>query len=164
MKIELGGGTYPRGDGWINVDLIDSADVVHDLNKVPWPFAGNSVEAVYSSHCLEHLQSVTATFDELCRVCVLGASIEVRAPHPSSHLAMVEGHRHVFSPVTAINMDRYFPDLFWKRPKRLSLQGIEYHPTFLLHEARAELPFLSGISDESVMKWIPGTCHECRYF
>jgi cephalosporin hydroxylase len=163
LKIELGGGNRARGEGWLNVDVIESADVTHDLNSVPWPFADDSVDAVYSSHCLEHLHSMNQVFVEICRVCRVGARVELRLPHPASHMAMVESHRHVFSPVAAINMDKYFPELYWTAEKRLRLAGISYHPTFLLEEARSELPFLAGLTDESVMKWIPGTCHECRY-
>ena len=35
MKLELGGGTKARGDGWVNVDLAESSDVVHDLTVRP---------------------------------------------------------------------------------------------------------------------------------
>src|SRR5882724_9186504 len=55
MKLEFGGGKKPRGDGWVNVDQCQEADVIHNLNLRPWPFADDSAGEIYSSHCLEHL-------------------------------------------------------------------------------------------------------------
>lgn len=164
MKLEIGGGACPNGDGWVNIDLADGADVHHDLNVFPWPFADDSVSAIYSSHCLEHLADPLGALREMARIGRIGAPIELRVPHPASHQAMGVSHLHVFSPIQAINMDVYFPKDFWIAVKRPKLLRIEYAPTFLLEEAKRELPFLQGISDESIMKWIPGTCHESRFF
>lgn len=164
MKLELGGGTKPRGDGWLNVDLVDSADIRHDLTVRPWPVADDSVDAVYSSHCLEHLTEPMAILHEVCRVCRIGALVEIRTPHPTSDLAMVWDHKHVFSPIAAINADQYFAAEHWTGRKRLRLERIEYHSSILLEEAKRELPFLRGLSDDVIMRWIPRTCHECRFF
>lgn len=164
MKLELGGGTKPRGDGWINIDLVESADIKHDLNSVPWPIQNDSVLKVYSSHCLEHLNDPMKILHELCRICVINADIEIRVPHPVSDLAMVWDHKHTFSPIAAINADQHFPEEYWKDKKRLKIDRIEYHPSILLEEAKKDLPFLTGLSDEVIMKWIPRTCHECRFF
>ena len=89
--------------------------------------------------------------------------MEIRVPHPTSDLAMVWDHRHVFSPIAAINADEHYPHEHWTGPKRLKLERIEYHSSILLEEAKRELPFLEGLSDEVIMKWIPRTCHECRF-
>jgi ubiquinone/menaquinone biosynthesis C-methylase UbiE len=165
MKLELGGGNkYARGEGWTNIDQCEGADIRHNLDVVPWPLADESVQAVYSSHCLEHLKDPHQVFRELCRVCVVGAPIEIRVPHPRSDLAMCAGHLHVYSPVQCRNEDHYFAADFWTGPKRMKLDRLEYHPTYMLEEAKAELPFLKGLSDELIMKWIGGTCHECRFF
>lgn len=168
MKLELGGsganGAYVRGDGWLNMDVASSADIRHDANLAPWPLADDSVEAVYSSHCLEHLDGPFLAFAEICRVCRIGSPVEIRVPHPASHLAMVHGHKHVYGPLAAINIETYFPADFWRKRKRLRLERIEYAPSLLLEEAKRELPFLFGLSDETIQRWIPGTCHECRFF
>ena len=166
MKIELGGGGRPRGDGFLNVDLVPGADIKHDLDVRPYPFDDDTITEVYSSHCLEHLDDPHSVLVELCRICVPGALVEIRVPHPSSDLAMVWTHKHVFSPVCAINMDEHFPDDFWPKtnPKRMKLLRLGYGPTFLLAEARRELPFLAGLSDETVMKYVPRTCHEVMFY
>lgn len=160
MKLELGGGTKQRGDGWINCDQIASADVVHDLDATPWPFADDSVDEIYSSHCIEHVNCPIAFLHECTRIGKIGCKIEIRCPAPYSDLAMVAGHRHVFSPQCARNMDVHFPAEFWKAAKRPRLIGWHYQASERLHEARKELPFLAGLSDDLVMKYIPGTAHE----
>lgn len=162
-KLELGGGTRPRGDGFANMDCLPCADIQHDLNSFPWPLADDSVCEVYSSHCLEHLPSPFPVFNELCRICRTGALIELRVPHPMADLANCAGHMQVFSPLQAVNMETYFPRDFWKLPKRMKLQRIEYGASIYLDEAKRDMPFLRKYPDEVVMKWIPRTCHECRF-
>jgi hypothetical protein len=168
MKLELGGsghdGKYARGDGWINMDQHESADIRHNLEVMPWPIKDGTVAEVYSCHCLEHLDDPHRVCREIARVCIVGAPVEIRVPHPLNQLAMTYGHKHVFSPTHAVNVEQYFPADFWPDSKRLRFDRVTYHPTFMLDEARRELPFIDGLSDETVMRWIPGTCHECRFF
>jgi SAM-dependent methyltransferase len=164
MRIELGGGTKPFGNGYANIDTVPTADIVHDLNVRPWPLPDDSVTDVYSSHCLEHLDGYMPTFEELCRVCRMGAKIEIRVPSPGSDLEFVWTHKYCWSPIAARNIDEYFPDEFWHGPKRLRLESISYQPSIMLAEFRAEMPMFANTSDESVMKWFPRTCHECRFF
>lgn len=165
LKVELGGGTTSRGDGWVNVDCLPCADIKCELDQFPWPFADNSVTAVYSSHCLEHLPDPKAAMDEICRIGIVGCPVEIRVPGPGSDMAMVYSHRHVFSPVQAINMDRHFTAEFWTGPKRLKLLNFEYRESFLLEEFRKEMPpVFTDLSDHQIMKWFPRTCHEVQFF
>lgn len=163
MRLELGGGVRGRGDGWVNIDKLPNADILHNLDVIPWPIATDSVHEVYSSHCIEHLTGPFAALSEIARVCIVGAPVEIRVPHPASHLAMTYDHKHVFSPMQAINMERFFPLDFWFGVKRLKLEDIKYGATIMLEEMKAELPFLAGLSDEVIMKWLPGACHECCF-
>jgi hypothetical protein len=164
VKLEIGGGEWPRGRDWANLDMLPCADIVHNLEIRPWPIGDDTVEEVYSCHCFEHVGSLDSNFREIARICKLGAPVEIRMPHPYSHLAMIEDHKHVFGPVAAINMEEHFPSRFWLGVKRLKLERMELHPSIMLPQARADLPFLAGLSDEVVMRWIPGTCHETRFF
>lgn len=163
MKLELGGGVRARGDGWVNMDCLPVADICHDLDTTPWPIQDNSVDEVYSSHCLEHLKGPFAAFAELCRICKIGAKILICVPHPNADLAMTWSHLHCFSPLQALNMEKYFPEDFWKLPKRMKLERVEYRPTVYMDEAKKDLPFIRNLSDEVIMKWIPRTCHECCF-
>ncbi len=160
MKLEIGGGTKQRGDGWVNMDQVSSADIVHDLTVRPWPVADDSCDEVYSSHCIEHVPNILAFLHEIVRVGKIGCRVEIRCPHTSSDLAMVDTHVHVFSPMQAINMEKYFPREFWPHAKRLRLLGHHFGSAVLLDQAKAELPFLRGLDDQTIMRWVPRTAHE----
>ena len=73
---------------------------------------------------------------------------------------MVAGHVSVFSPQAARNMDVHFPKLFWKAYKRPRLIAWHFQASERLAEAKKELPFLAGMSDHLIMKYIPGCGHE----
>ena len=163
LKIELGGGTRPRGDGFANIDIVPEADFQWNLNKAPFPFPDESVNEVYSSHCLEHLECPHKTLHEIARICKIGSTVEIRVPHPASHMAMCAGHLHVLSPMMVDNMDIHFPELHWKGPRRLKLRDLKYGPTPWMNRAKKELPFLQGLDDQTIMRWIPNTCHESQF-
>jgi ubiquinone/menaquinone biosynthesis C-methylase UbiE len=158
--IELGGGTRARGEGFANIDIVQQADFEWDLNKAPYPFPDDSVDEVYSSHCLEHLDCPPRTLREIVRICRMGAQVEIRVPHPASQMAMCAGHKHVFSPLMVDNIMTHFPELHWTGPKRLRLKSLRYNATGWLEQAKQELPFLAGLDDQIIMKWIPNACHE----
>jgi len=57
MNLNLGCGNY-KLENFINVDKIDiykPLDVLHDLERLLWPFESNSADHILLSHVLEHL-------------------------------------------------------------------------------------------------------------
>ena len=56
MKLNLGCGSKIL-NGYTNVDKFDyyKPNIVHDLEKFPYPFDENSVEEIILSHVLEHI-------------------------------------------------------------------------------------------------------------
>lgn len=89
MKLNLGCG-HRKLDGWRNVDRVPACapDEVVDLERLPWPWADDSVEEVLLSHVLEHLGAAADVYlgimKELYRVCRPGARITIIVPHPRS--------------------------------------------------------------------------------
>lgn len=58
LKLDIGSGDFPYGDngggpGWTTVDAFHAADVKADMASLP--FADGSVDEIWSSHSLEHL-------------------------------------------------------------------------------------------------------------
>jgi predicted SAM-dependent methyltransferase len=55
MRLHLGCGAYPL-TGWLNVDLAGlKVDLRWNLNTTPFPFADDSIDAIFHEHTLEHL-------------------------------------------------------------------------------------------------------------
>ena len=120
MKLNLGSGSK-RIEGYINVDKYDTfkPDIVHDLEKFPYPFENNSVTHVLLSHVLEHLGQNPDVFNsiikELYRICVNKAFIDIRVPHPR-HEDFISDPTHV-RPITIMTLYLYDKEqnLKWKK-------------------------------------------------
>jgi len=75
-----------------------AADVVHDLNQVPWPLEDSSFDQLLLQDVIEHLGDLYAVFGELHRVGRPGARVHIRTPHFSSALAYSDPtHRRFLS-------------------------------------------------------------------
>lgn len=97
--LNLGCGLKHR-EGAVNLDRtpLTAPDVVHDLDRRPWPFPDNRFQRVFAFDVIEHLENVVATMEELHRICRDGARIEITVPHFSSANAFTDPtHRHFFS-------------------------------------------------------------------
>lgn len=160
MKIEIGGGRTPRGDGFLNHDILDCADVRLDLEQDALPYADDTVDAVYSAHCLEHVQNAVGVLGEILRVCRVGARFELRLPHWNHPMASCSGHVHVLSD-RQVEIWCQQPESFWPNsPKRFRmLTPIHYQIDVAYHELRPAFP---SLTDRQVAQFIPGCCHEIR--
>jgi predicted SAM-dependent methyltransferase len=81
MKLHLGCGNQHL-TGWINVDIISSADVVHDLTK-PLPFENNSIEYIFNEHFIEHLtyDQGKKFLEECYRVLIPNGILRISTPN-----------------------------------------------------------------------------------
>lgn len=163
LRVEIGGGTRNRGEGWVNVDLCDSADIKHDLNVLPWPFADGSVDEFYSSHCIEHVKCPISFLRETARICKPGAVVEIRCPDACGEMAMCAGHVSVIS----IDMMRHmaiFPESFWQGCRqRLKLLCIEPGCDDYWFPLARKNPLFSSWTDTDILTWLPRTRHENRF-
>jgi SAM-dependent methyltransferase len=99
MKLNIGCGRVHR-EGAVNLDISPDvgADVVHDLNTLPWPFQDGQFEQIYAYDVLEHVNDVPRVLEEIHRVSQPGALLHVTVPHFSSANAFTDlTHRHYFS-------------------------------------------------------------------
>ncbi|MEK6844141.1 MAG: methyltransferase domain-containing protein [Nanoarchaeota archaeon] len=102
--------------GFVNMDFIkqQGVDVVHDINKFPWPFKNNTFDEIYASHVLEHIEDLTKTMKEIHRICKNKAKIIIRGPHFSCGVSYRDPtHKRMFSYFTF----EYFcnPKEYYKR-------------------------------------------------
>jgi len=97
-KLNIGSGNRPRptDEGWINIDIDKGCnpDVVRNIDK-GLPFDDNSVDEVYFSHVVEHVEDIFYTMYEIWRVCKPDAVVEIIAPN-HAHLFSIYPNHHRF--------------------------------------------------------------------
>jgi SAM-dependent methyltransferase len=102
LRIDLGCGPS-KAPGFLGVDRfpLEGVDMVADLNK-SLPFADNSVDLVYASHSLEHIQDLMFTMSEVYRICKHRAQICIVAPYNEQKLNVANPyHYQVFNEHTS---------------------------------------------------------------
>ena len=179
LKIELGGGRTPRGQGFINVDVLDCADVRFNFDDLPasgppissssphplparrLPFDDDSALHVYSSHCLEHIADYRPLLREIVRIGAIGCRVEVRVPHWGHNMAMCYTHKHT---ITYEQVEHWCETAvgFWFGgcAKRLKHHSTARIPSRKFEWMKARHP---GWTDDEIMEHVPDTCHEYRF-
>lgn len=117
-KLNLGCAGFKK-NGYINVDWDPAVDpdVLHDLNKFPYPFEENSFDVVEADHVLEHVDRVFTVMKEIHRILKPGGILKIKTPHFSRGFTHVE-HTHGF--------DVTFPLYFRADFKRSGFCGVEF--------------------------------------
>lgn len=82
--LELGCGFRKEPGAW-GVDILphSQADLVHDLDRTPWPLPSAQFDRVICRDVLEHVERFLPVMEEIHRVCRHGARVEVSAPFAS---------------------------------------------------------------------------------
>jgi SAM-dependent methyltransferase len=83
--LDVGCGTKKTA-GSVGLDCrpYPGVDVVHDLERFPWPLESDAFDLVVCSHIVEHMSDVGRFLKEIHRVCADGARIRIDTPHFSS--------------------------------------------------------------------------------
>jgi len=110
LRLNLGCGENKK-DGYVNVDFQAHVqpDVVHDLNKQPFPFDDDQFELIEAFHVLEHLDRPFQVMQELHRILKPGGVLHVRVPHFSRGMTHAE-HKAGFD----VTFPQYFNPNFTK--------------------------------------------------
>lgn len=100
-KLNLGCGLDIKKD-YINVDIKtynNKTDVICDLDKLPYPFQSNSIDEIYISHTMEHLNIETQEImEEFHRIIKPTGKVIVRVPHFTTRRAWSGiGHKRVYA-------------------------------------------------------------------
>jgi len=82
----------------VDHDPKTDADIIHDLDRFPWPFENDAFDRIICSHILEHLDDVVGTMKELHRIARSGGRILILTPHYTNRCSYADPtHRHHFS-------------------------------------------------------------------
>jgi SAM-dependent methyltransferase len=95
LKIDLGCGAA-KETGFIGLDRypLPGVDIIANLDE-PLPFHTDSVDLIFASHSLEHVQTLLATMKEIYRVSKHGAQLCILAPYSEQKLNLANPY-HVW--------------------------------------------------------------------
>ena len=97
MILNVGSGKDRSIGGAVTLDVNPSTspDIVHDLNKFPWPFDDDTFEAIHCMDVIEHMEDVVKTMEEMHRISRVGARVYIATPHFSCANSYTDPtHRH----------------------------------------------------------------------
>ncbi|MBS1266581.1 MAG: hypothetical protein MAG795_00548 [Candidatus Woesearchaeota archaeon] len=88
MKLNVGCG-HDIKKGWVNLDVKKrkGVDVVHNLEKYPYPFEDNKFNLILADNVLEHLDDTIGCMNELHRILKPGGKLILKFPyfqHPNA--------------------------------------------------------------------------------
>lgn len=98
-KLNLGSGADIR-KGYVNLDIVKlpGVDIVHDIDKFPYPFPDNSFEEIIANHIIEHVEDVPRVLEDLWRISKPNAVIKITTPHHASGNSYGDvTHKHYFN-------------------------------------------------------------------
>jgi len=97
LDVGCGSAKTPGAVG-LDISADTDADVVHDLDRFPYPLETASFDDVLMQDVLEHVREPIRVMEEMHRVLRPGGRLQLRTPHFSSALAYGDPtHRHYFS-------------------------------------------------------------------
>lgn len=88
-----------------------NADIIHNLDEYPYPFEDNQFDEIYVTHCIEHLEDVVKTIEEIHRIGKPGCIVTIDAPYFSGQDAFSDPtHKHFFTSRTFDYFTNDFPE------------------------------------------------------
>lgn len=113
------GSTKTPGAIGLDISPDTTADIVHDLDKFPYPIKDASFDQILLQDVIEHVREPIRVFDELHRIARAGARVQLRTPHFSSALAYGDPtHRHYFSTIAIRSLAEprfaHYTDVRWR--------------------------------------------------
>jgi len=117
-KLNLGCGEYKK-KGYINLDANKSfnPDIIHDLNKFPYPFDDNYFDIIEMDHVLEHLNDPFIIMKEIHRIIKHNGVLTIKIPHFSRGFTHAD-HKRGF--------DVSFPYYFNPNAKLSGYSGVDF--------------------------------------
>lgn len=93
--LDVGCGCQTRGTLNLDFNHNSPADMIYDLNRIPYPFSDKQFKKVLAYHVLEHLDNPERVLNELRRIAEV---VEIKVPHCKSMTAKSDAtHKHTFN-------------------------------------------------------------------
>lgn len=110
IRLDVGCGAHKQ-KGYIGMDMVKHScvDIVHDVQKFPWPVPDNSCHTILMSHIWEHIEPKYRfeVMDECWRICRYDGQLLISCPyhgtfleaaHPAHYMCPNEGTFQFFDP------------------------------------------------------------------
>lgn len=82
-------------------------DVLHDLDKYPYPFKNNQFEIIIADNIVEHIENIPKFMEEIHRICSHKAKVLITTGHFSGIDTFTDPtHKHFF---TSRSFDYFIP-------------------------------------------------------
>ena len=121
MKLDIAcGGNKQEGFTGIDIRELPGVDIVHNLEKFPWPIESDSVVQAIASHYVEHIKPWLSIpfMNEVWRVCTEGATFAIATPYPGSRGFWQDPtHCNGWNEATFQYFDPRYPLYFIYQPK-----------------------------------------------
>lgn len=118
LKLNLGCGKdikkSSEKEKWINMDVVklSGVDIVHNIDKYPWPFKDNYFDEIFCSHVLEHTQDLIKCLEEIYRISKNKGKIIIKVPFFPSMYSMTDPtHKHFF---TYFTFEYFQPGVYYE--------------------------------------------------
>src|SRR5713226_315520 len=123
LDVGCGINKYPGAIG-IDRNPATRADVLCDLDRVPYPFADSSFDQLRAIHVIEHVSDVIRSMEEFHRLVRPGGRVRIETPHYTDFSSFCDPtHRwHVIT-----HRSRFF---------RLHHEGLQYYSRCKVSEFR----------------------------
>jgi SAM-dependent methyltransferase len=98
-SLDLGCGVRKQ-PGMVGIDInpCSQADVIHDLNRFPYPFEDSTFDEILADNTMEHLDDLPRVMEELHRIAKPRSLLTVTVPYFRARWAFVDPtHRHFFT-------------------------------------------------------------------
>jgi SAM-dependent methyltransferase len=131
LRLDLGCGRRKR-EGWTGVDSNPAVkpDVLHSLERFPYPFADSSVDELVMDNSLEHLHDQLGVMEELHRICKPGALLTLHVPYFRAHWAFNDPtHVRFFSVEAFYHYDPAHPyhELYPYSKARFTVEAVVFN-------------------------------------
>lgn len=139
LVLDFGCGNKKR-PGSIGVDINprSDADVIHDLNVFPYPFADDTFREVLADNVIEHLDNLIGVMEELHRICRPDGLIHINVPYFRAKWACIDPtHRHFF---TVDSFSYFDPAHIHHKLYKYSTRQFEVRKVLFNHGLKNRLP------------------------
>lgn len=113
-KLELACGKYPDPEACnLDIERIAGVDIVHDLEKYPYPFNDEQFESIQATDIVEHITDTIKMMNELHRILKPEGIIKIHTNYAGHISAFTDPqHKHFF---TLESFDYFDPETFLGR-------------------------------------------------